>query len=99
MCVVREESLFFCDEEFLAGGFSVLLRVEYRDGLYLPDIDLWLDPARARALPVIAHGHSDHIAEHRAIIATPATARIFRHRCGEAEVESLPYTERRDYGR
>lgn len=76
-----------------------MLRVEYHEGLYLPDIDLWLDAESARERCVISHGHSDHIAEHRAIIATPATARIFRHRCGEAEVETLGYGERRDYGR
>ncbi|MFN2454745.1 MAG: MBL fold metallo-hydrolase [Pyrinomonadaceae bacterium] len=76
-----------------------MLRVEYRDGLYLPDIDLWLDAAGARERCVISHGHSDHIAEHKAIIATPETARIFRHRRGDAAMETLEYGERRDYGR
>jgi Cft2 family RNA processing exonuclease len=76
-----------------------LLRVEYREGLYLPDLDLWLDADGPRERCVISHAHSDHIAEHRAIVATPETARIFRHRCGDAEVELLPYGERRDYGR
>jgi putative mRNA 3-end processing factor len=76
-----------------------LLRVEYRDGLYLPDLDLWLDAEGQRDRCVISHGHSDHIAEHRAIIATPETARIFQHRRGLAEMETLPYGERRDYGR
>ncbi len=75
-----------------------MLRVEYRDGLYLPDLDLWLDADGPRDRCVISHAHSDHIAEHRAIVATPETARIFRHRCGEAEVETLRYGERRDYG-
>jgi Cft2 family RNA processing exonuclease len=77
----------------------ILLRVEYRDGLYLPDLDLWMDADRPRERCVISHGHSDHIAEHRSIIATPETARIFRHRRGEAEMETLAYGERRDYGR
>jgi len=76
-----------------------LLRVEYREGLYLPDLDLWLDADGSRERCVISHAHSDHIAEHRAIIATAETARIFRHRRGEAEVETLAYGERRDYGR
>lgn len=76
-----------------------MLRVEYHEGLYLPDLDLWLDADGPRELCVISHAHSDHIAEHRAIIATHATARIFRHRRGEAEVFTQPYGERRDYGR
>lgn len=76
-----------------------MLRVEYLDGLYLPDLDLWIDAAGGRERCVISHGHSDHIAEHKAIIATPETARIFRHRRGDAETEILNYGERRDYGR
>ena len=75
-----------------------MLRVEYREGLYLPDLDLWLDADGPRDRCVISHGHSDHIAEHRSIIATPETARIFSHRRGPAEMETLPYGERRDYG-
>ena len=76
-----------------------MLKVEYRDGLYLPDLDLWMDADGSRERCVISHAHADHIAEHRAIVATPETARIFRHRCGDAAVETLRYGERRDYGR
>lgn len=75
-----------------------MLRVEYREGLYLPDIDLWLDADGPREHSVISHGHSDHIAQHHSIVSTPETARIFRHRCGEAQIETLAYGERRDYG-
>jgi Cft2 family RNA processing exonuclease len=76
-----------------------LLKVEYHDGLYLPDLDLWLDADGPRERCVISHGHSDHIAEHNAIIATPETARIFRHRRGDTQMDMIPYGERRDYGR
>jgi Cft2 family RNA processing exonuclease len=76
-----------------------LLKVEYHEGLYLPDLDLWLDADGPRDRCVISHGHSDHIAEHRSIIATPETARIFQHRCGDAQMDTIPYGERRDYGR
>jgi Cft2 family RNA processing exonuclease len=84
--------------EFFLGG-KALLRVEYREGLYLPDIDLWLDAEAPRGRSVISHAHSDHIAEHASIISTPETARIFRHRRGDAAMETLAYGERRDYGR
>ena len=75
-----------------------MLRVEYREGLYLPDLDLWLDADGERDRCVISHAHSDHIAGHRSIVSTPETARIFRHRVGEAEVTTQAYGERRDYG-
>jgi Cft2 family RNA processing exonuclease len=67
--------------------------------LYLPDLDLWLDADGPREHCVISHAHSDHIAEHRSIVATPETARIFQHRRGEAQVTTQIYGERRDYGR
>lgn len=76
-----------------------MLRVEYKEGLYLPDLDLWMDADGPRERCVISHGHSDHIAEHRSIISTPETARIFRHRRGAAEMLTQAYGERRDYGR
>jgi Cft2 family RNA processing exonuclease len=76
-----------------------LLKVEYRDGLYLPELDLWFDAGGQRERCVISHAHSDHIAEHRRIVATPETARLFKHRRGEAEVEALRYGERHDFGR
>ncbi|HEX3560782.1 MAG TPA: MBL fold metallo-hydrolase [Pyrinomonadaceae bacterium] len=76
-----------------------MLRVEYRGGLYLPDLDLWFDAEGPRERCIISHAHSDHIAGHRRIVSTPETARLFRHRRGEAEVEPLRYGERRDYGR
>jgi Cft2 family RNA processing exonuclease len=67
--------------------------------LYLPELDLWLDADGPRERCVISHGHSDHIAGPRSIISTPETARIFRHRRGEALMETQVYGERRDYGR
>lgn len=76
-----------------------MLRVEYREGLYLPDLDLWFDAEGERERCVISHAHSDHIAGHASIVATPETARIFRQRVGEAKIETLRYGERRDYGR
>lgn len=76
-----------------------MLRVEYRDGLYLPDLDLWFDAAAPRDRCVISHAHSDHTEQHRSIISTPETARIFRHRRGDTEVDLLSYGERKDYGR
>ena len=76
-----------------------MLDVIYNDGLYLPDLDLWLDAGGARYRCVVSHAHADHIASHRSIIATPETARLFYHRRGIAEVEMLNFGERRDYGR
>lgn len=76
-------------------------RIEYRDGLYLPEIDLWLDAAEGRDRCVISHAHADHTALHKHIIATPETARIYtwrRDREATTNLETLNYGKRRDYG-
>ncbi len=76
-----------------------MLEVVYNNGLYLPNLDLWLDAGGARDCCIVSHAHADHIANHRSIIATPETARLFRRRRGAADVEILRFGERRDFGR
>lgn len=48
--------------------------------LYVEAIDLWIDSMTSRDRCYVSHGHSDHAREHRAVIATPNTARICRAR-------------------
>ncbi len=64
-------------------------------GLYLPALDLWLDPQHPQARAVVSHGHADHIAAHDHLIATPETARILQHRVQAftGTVTPLPYGE------
>src|ERR1044072_136552 len=69
------------------------LRVVYDKGIYLPEIDLWLDARRRCGLSVISHAHADHIQHHQSIIATPATARIFEHRIKRTDALLLDFYE------
>ena len=53
-------------------------------GIYIPEIDLWLDPQERCENAWISHGHSDHARElHCQVIATPETLRIYRIRWPE----------------
>jgi Cft2 family RNA processing exonuclease len=53
-------------------------------GIYLRDIDLWLDPQERCENSWISHGHSDHARElHCSVIATPETLRVYRIRWPE----------------
>jgi putative mRNA 3-end processing factor len=53
------------------------------DGLYLPGIDTWIDPARAQARAIVTHGHADHArAGHGAVLATAETLSIMAQRFG-----------------
>jgi DNA ligase-1 len=73
--------------------------VRYERGIYLPDINLWLDPWDAKPLAFVSHAHSDHIAPHEEIIVSPATARLLRARIpGERKQHVLPFSVKQRFG-
>jgi Cft2 family RNA processing exonuclease len=72
------------------------MEVEFRQcGIYLPQIDLWLDCTEDCGVNWISHGHSDHArGVHNRVFATPETARIYHMRVPDAaatfNTEPLP---------
>ncbi len=68
------------------------MQVEFhQSGLYLPEIDLWLDKTEPCAATWISHGHSDHARScHGKVIGTSTTLRIYRMRLFLAENEQEP---------
>ena len=55
--------------------------VEAREGgIYLPQVDLWMDSKRPQKQAVVTHAHYDHLAGHREILASPGTARLLQVR-------------------
>jgi Cft2 family RNA processing exonuclease len=75
------------------------MNVRYHNGIYLPDIDLWLDPQGSRERAVISHAHADHVRRHDCTITTPGTARLMEHRYRHrTRFEELELGARRDYG-
>lgn len=71
------------------------MRVAVRpEGLFLPDLDLYLDPAAEVGSAVLSHAHADH-ARARATRnhATAETAAIARLRLGEADYVAHRYDE------
>ncbi len=60
-------------------------------GIYLPEIDLWLDNTEPCACTWISHGHSDHARGcHGQVIGTPVTLRFYRMRLWLGENETEP---------
>ena len=45
-------------------------------GIYLPQVDLWMDPQRPQKRALVSHAHFDHLAPHGEILASPPTARL-----------------------
>ena len=66
--------------------------VHFRKGVWLPQIGWWLD-AQARAdRAFVSHAHADHIARHREVLCTPATARFLQARLpGKRIVSEVPF--------
>ena len=49
------------------------MEVVFHRGVYLPEMDLWLDSRRKQQTAVISHAHSDHTARHPRPVITPNT--------------------------
>ncbi|MBY0274659.1 MBL fold metallo-hydrolase [Candidatus Binatia bacterium] len=71
------------------------MRVEARpEGLHLPDLDLFLDPAARVTRAVLSHGHADHArALAGTVHATPETVAIARLRLGDTSYVPHAYGE------
>ena len=68
------------------------MQVEFRpSGIYLPEIDLWLDSTDPCSATWISHGHSDHARGcHGKAIGTPTTLRFYRMRLWKTEDQEDP---------
>lgn len=62
-----------------------LIEVSYRRGIYLPEVDLWLDPHFGVERAFVSHAHSDHFARHGLTFCSEVTRHIMRARYGEKE--------------
>jgi DNA ligase 1 len=73
-----------------------VIDVRYERGVYLPQLELWLDPWDAKRLAFVSHAHSDHIARHSEVITSERTARLLQSRLpGRRREHVLPFWERR----
>jgi Cft2 family RNA processing exonuclease len=72
------------------------VNVTYRRGLWLPEINLWMDARDPRPACFVSHAHADHIGRHGAMLATPGTARLCAHRQGSVPTLTIPFGERRE---
>lgn len=64
---------------------NAAIPLETKPGLYLPDLELWLDSRRARENGFVSHAHADHFARHKNILCSVPTAHILRARFNVAE--------------
>jgi DNA ligase-1 len=66
--------------------------VQFRNGIYLPQIDWWLDAHHPVNRSFVSHAHFDHLAPHREILCSEGTARLMRARMpAERREHVLPF--------
>ena len=51
-----------------------------KNGVYLPEHKLWLDPHRAQSAAFVSHAHADHMKRHGRVFCSPATAAMMHIR-------------------
>lgn len=61
-----------------------------RGGLVLQGTPLWFDARTRSPVAFVSHAHSDHIARHQRVIATPETLALMAHRLGPLE-QTTPF--------
>ena len=49
-------------------------------GVYLPQVDFWMDPKRPQRRALVTHAHYDHLAAHGEILSSPGTAELLKVR-------------------
>jgi DNA ligase 1 len=66
-----------------------MIAIRYERGVYLPGLDLWLDPWDERPTAFVSHAHSDHIGNHREVILSTITAKLMTARLPGDRIEHL----------
>ena len=74
------------------------MNVVFDRGVYLPELDLWLDSLRKRDTGLISHAHSDHTARHRQPILTANTRLLLADYLKKSDPITLDYGEPLDRG-
>ena len=69
------------------------MEVVFEKGLYIPELELWLDSRRKKESSVISHAHSDHLGRHRRPVVTPNTLLLLRDYLKNSDPVILPYGE------
>ena len=67
--------------------------IEPKDrGLFLPQVNLWMDPQRPQKRALVSHAHFDHLAPHEEILASPPTARLLKARTPKGtKIREIPF--------
>ncbi|HEX2101947.1 MAG TPA: MBL fold metallo-hydrolase, partial [Candidatus Synoicihabitans sp.] len=63
--------------------------VQYRNGVWLPQIGWWLDAHQPVERSFVSHAHFDHLAAHAEVLCSEVTCRLMRDRLPEKRIEHI----------
>ncbi len=69
------------------------MEVVFDRGVFLPELDLWLDSRKKKESSLISHAHSDHTGRHRRPVVTPNTRLLLSDYLKNADPVVLSYHE------
>src|SRR6201981_3500712 len=74
------------------------MQVDFKRGIFLPKLDVWLDPWDEQQTTFVSHDHSDHIAHHCEIILSENPPRLMAARLPGQRIEhQLPFHSEIDF--
>lgn len=62
-----------------------MIEIVFNRGIYLPEMNFWLDPWDAKESAFVSHAHADHFARHGKALCSLLTAKLLRARFNMAE--------------
>jgi Cft2 family RNA processing exonuclease len=75
------------------------MQVFDKNGIFLPDFDLWLDPHSTKEVAFVSHAHGDHMKKHSRVYATPATSdMMFARGATKSKFHHLAWGEKVPWG-
>ena len=69
------------------------MEVVFDRGVFLPELDLWLDSRKKKESSLISHAHSDHTGRHRRPVVTPNTRLLLSDYLKNADPVVISYHE------
>ena len=74
---------------------SKSIAVQYKSGIFLPELNLHLDSRIPSEIGFISHAHADHFGRHKKIFCSTQTAQLLitRFKCDPKRIASLDFYE------
>ena len=74
---------------------STSIEVQYKSGIFLPELNLHLDSRIPSEMGFVSHAHADHFGRHKKIFCSTQTAQLLitRFKCDPKRITSLDFYE------